>query len=162
MQKSNESRKTTDATATTHSITLSDLAMMHTALDSQLSRWRELGKTNPTHVSAESAGFSKISNTAEVIYGYCDESLTRFYVYVLNERPPSSSYLGDTEGYALIKDGNPFNCHPAEWIIYKYVPVTEESGWYFGLMATGRGKGIRLPTLPSFATATPSPTDEAF
>jgi hypothetical protein len=160
LQQVSESRKRTDATATTHKITLNDLAMMHAALDSQLSRWRELGKTTPTYVGAETAGFSKSSNTAEVVYGYCDDDKTQFYVYVLNEAPPSN-YRADTEGYAWIKNSTPSACHPAGWRINDYVRVTEEAGWYFALMSTGRRN--RFATQPSIIrTRTPTPLPREF
>jgi len=106
-KQAEEDRQNAEATATTHSITVSDLAMMHTAIDSKLSRWRELAKTAPTHVNAEAAGFSKSSNTAEVVYGYCDDTKQHFYLYVLNEKPPKSNFFADTEAMPISMIGIP-------------------------------------------------------
>jgi hypothetical protein len=156
-KQANEDRQHADATATTHSVTLSDLAMMHRAIDGKLSLWRELAGTTATHVNAESLGFAQNSNTAEIVYGYCDANKDHFYVYVLNEKPPRSSFIADTEGYAYIKDWDPNSCHPAEWQINDYVRVNEESGWYFGLMTTGKRSLYSTP-LPFLRTPTPFPT----
>jgi len=155
-KQAEEDRQNAEATATTHSITVSDLAMMHTAIDSKLSRWRELAKTAPTHVNAEAAGFSKSSNTAEVVYGYCDDTKQHFYLYVLNEKPPKSNFFADTEGYAYINDWDPNSCHPAEWQIEDYVRVQEEPGWYFGIMNTGR-RNQYSTVYPFLVTPTPFP-----
>jgi hypothetical protein len=135
-QNINEKNESANATATTHAVTLADLTMMHGALDSQLPRWRELGSTTPTHVGAEAAGFADNTNTREVVYGYCDDAKTQFYVYVLNESRPKFTYSSDTEGYAYLTNQNPASCHPPEWTINDYVRVEEEAGWYFAIMRT--------------------------
>ncbi len=160
-QKISEKNNNANATATTHAITLSDLAMMHAAIDAKLPRWRELAGITPTHVSAEAAGFASDTNTGEVVYGYCDASKQTFYLYVLNEAPPQGVFFADTEGYAYINGSNPTLCHPTEWNMQDYVRVTEEANWYFAIMRTNRPSPYSTEQ-PYTATPVPTPTSHAF
>jgi len=149
-------------TATTRAITISDLAIMHAALDSKIVEWRKVADHDVHHVSAAEAGFKPDFNTKEVVYGYCARDT--FYVYVLNESRPGG-FGADTEGYAYTPGGHPANCAPANWRIVNRDDVGGD--WWFVTINTYQATAIirmtqypqtPTPTATRTPTAMPTPT----
>ncbi|MCC7449233.1 MAG: hypothetical protein IT324_17570 [Anaerolineae bacterium] len=147
-------------TATTHAITISDLAIMHAALDAKIVEWRKVADRDVHHVSAAEAGFKPDFNTKEVVYGYCARDT--FYVYVLNESRPGG-FGADTEGYAYTPGSTPNNCVPDNWRIVKR--DNAEGDWWFVTIRTYQATAIirmtqfpQTPTLTATRTPTALPT----
>jgi hypothetical protein len=143
-------------TATTRAITISDLAIMHAALDEKIVEWRKVSDHDVHHVSAAEAGFKPDFNTKEVVYGYCARD--SFYVYVLNESRPGG-FSADTEGYAYTPDSYPADCAPANWSVLKR--DNAEGDWWFVTISTYQATAIirmtQFPQTPT-PTATQTPT----
>ncbi len=144
-------------TATTRAITVSDLAVMHAALDERILEWRKVADRAAHHVSAEEAGFKPDFNTKEVVYGYCARDT--FYVYVLNVSRPGG-FSADTEGYAYTPGGTPNDCAPDDWRIVSRDNVGGD--WSFVTIDTYQATTVaRMTQYPQPPTATATVTPAA-